>query len=327
MVADALSELLRTVRLTGAIFFDVAAAAPWAVEQPPPQVMLPRILPGGERLISYHVVTEGRCYATLAGESPIALEAGDVIVITTGEPHVMSSEPGLRADPVTAETIAAISAAPLPFFAKYGGDGVPAARLVCGFLACDAKPFNPLLDQLPKIMTARAAPSDPQSRLAQFIRAAVAESAAGGSGSAGVLAGLSELMFIEVVRRYLQGMPPERAGWLAGLRDPFVGRALALMHGDPARGWTIEELGRKTGLSRSVLAARFTALVQLPPMQYLARWRMQAAARILRDTDASIAAAGEKVGYGSEAAFSRAFKKIVGVSPSRWRSGESPPAR
>src|SRR6185437_8328261 len=136
MTGDALSDLLRTVRLTGATFFDVAATEPWVAEQPPAELILPRILPGAERLISYHVVVAGRCFATLIGDEPIALEAGEVIVITNGDPHVMSSSPGMRAGPVTPDAIAAASAGPLPFFVRYGSGGAPSARLVCGFLAC-----------------------------------------------------------------------------------------------------------------------------------------------------------------------------------------------
>jgi AraC-like DNA-binding protein len=325
MASDALSDLLRTVRLTGATFFDVAATEPWVVEQPSPELILHRILPGGERLISYHVVTEGRCFATVIGAAPIALEAGEVIVITNGDPHVMSSSPGMRAGPVTHEAIAVASAGPLPFFAKYGAPGAPSARLVCGFLACDARPFNPLLENLPAVMKARASADDPGGWLAQFIRVAVVESAERRAGSESVLAKLSELMFIEVVRRHLEAMPPERAGWLAGLRDPFVGRALSLMHASPAHDWTIGELGTKVGLSRSVLAERFTDLLGMPPMQYLARWRMQIAARILSDASANIASIAEEIGYESEAAFSRAFKKLVGMPPSAWRRRAPPP--
>ena len=319
MAGDALSDLLRTVRLTGATYFDVAAAEPWAVEQPPPEFILPRILSGGERLISYHVVTEGKCFATIIGEEPIPLEKGEIIVITNGEPHVMSSSPGMRAKPVSADAIAVASAGPLPFFVKYGSEGSPSARLVCGFLACDARPFNPLLQNLPAVMKARVAEDNAAGWLAQFIRVAVTESADRRAGSESVLAKLSELMFIEVVRRYLDAMPADRAGWLAGLRDPFVGKALSLMHARPAHDWTIGELGRQVGLSRSVLAERFTDLLGMPPMHYLARWRMQIAAGLLSDASITVAAIAGQIGYESEAAFSRAFKKSVGVSPSVWR--------
>ncbi len=155
MAADALSDVLRTVRLTGATFFDVVATAPWVAEQPPREMILPKILPGAEHLIAYHVVTEGRCFANIIGEEPIALEAGEVIVFTKGDPHVMSSSPGMRADPVAPRRARwLLPRSQLPFVINYGGDGPVSAKFVCGFLACDAQPFNPLLDNLPPVIKA-----------------------------------------------------------------------------------------------------------------------------------------------------------------------------
>jgi AraC-like DNA-binding protein len=319
MAADALSDVLKTVRLTGATFFDVVAKAPWVAEQPPREMVLPKILPGAAHLIAYHVVTEGRCFANIVGEEPIPLEAGEVIVFTKGDPHVMSSSPGMRANPVAPDALDAVPANQLPFLINYGGDGPTTTKLVCGFLACDAQPFNPLLDNLPPVIKAGDAKGSDAPWLGQFIRLAMSESADKRAGGESVLAKLSELMFIEVVRRHLESLPPEQAGWLAGLRDPFVGKALSLMHGGPARNWTIEELARDVGLSRSVLAERFADLVGMPPMHYLARWRMQIAAGLLSNGRYHMAAVAAEIGYGSEAAFSRAFKKMVGVSPSAWR--------
>jgi AraC-like DNA-binding protein len=319
MAADALSDVLRTVRLTGATYFDVVAKAPWVAEQPTREMVLPKILPGAEHLISYHVITHGRCFAGIIGEEPIAVEAGEVIVFTRGDPHVMSSSPGMRADPVTPDALDAANASQLPFFVNYGGDGPPSVKLVCGFLACDAQPFNPLLDNLPSIIKAGNPQGGDSHWLGEFIRLAMSESASKRAGGESVLAKLSELMFIEVVRRHLEALPPGQAGWLAGLRDPFVGKALSLMHGGPARNWTIEELARDVGLSRSVLAERFADLVGMPPMLYLAKWRMQIASGLLSNGGANIATVAAEIGYGSEAAFSRAFKKMVGVPPSAWR--------
>ncbi len=319
MAADALSDVLRTVRLTGATFFDVVATAPWVAEQPPREMVLPRILPGAEHLIAYHVVTEGRCFASIVGDEPIPIEAGEVIVFTRGDPHVMSSSPGMRADPVAPDALDAAPANQLPFFINYGGDGPPTTKLVCGFLACDAQPFNPLLDNLPRFIKAGDPKGGDAPWLGQFIRLAMSESADKRAGGESVLAKLSELMFIEVVRRHLEALPPQQAGWLAGLRDPFVGKALSLMHGGPAKNWTIEELARDVGLSRSVLAERFADLVGMPPMHYLAKWRMQIASGMLTNGRNHIASVAAEIGYGSEAAFSRAFKKMVGTSPSAWR--------
>jgi len=325
MSADPLSDVLRTVRLTGATFFEVAATAPWAAEQPPREVVLPKVLPGGQHLVSYHVVTEGSCYAARIGEPPIPVEAGEVVVFTRGDAHVMSSAPGLRAEPATADEFAAIAASALPFFASYGsGHGMPTAKLVCGFLACDAHPFNPLIDNLPPVIKASDAGQPGSNWIGQFIRLAQAESANKRAGGEGVLARLSELMFIEVVRRHVESLPAEQTGWLAGLRDPCVGKALSLMHAHPARNWTLEELAREAAASRSVLAERFAALVGMPPMHYLAMWRMQMAAGLLA-ANANIATVAAQTGYGSEAAFSRAFKKMVGIPPSAWRQRDHLP--
>ncbi|WP_036264674.1 AraC family transcriptional regulator [Methylocapsa aurea] len=318
MAADALSDVLRTVRLTGATFFDVVAKAPWVAESPPREIILPKILPGAEHLIAYHVITEGRCFANIVGGGPIALEAGEVIVFTKGDPHVMSSSPGMRVDPVAPGALDAAAGSQLPFFISYGGDGPTSAKLVCGFLACDAQPFNPLLDNLPPVIKAGDPRGGDAGWLGQLIRLAMIESADKRAGGESVLARLSELMFIEVIRRHLEALPPEQAGWLAGLRDPFVGKALSLMHSGPARNWTIEDLAKDVGLSRSVLAERFADLVGMPPMHYLAKWRMQIASGLLSG-GANIAAVAAETGYGSEAAFSRAFKKIVGTPPSAWR--------
>ena len=318
MGADALSDVLRTVRLTGAVFFDVTARAPWVAEQPPRDLILRRILPGAEHLIAYHVVTEGRMFANIVGEAPIAVEAGEVIVFTNGDPHALSSSPGMRADPITPDTLNAALAGQLPHFLNYGGAGPTSAKLVCGFLACDARPFNPLLENLPPVIKA----GDPESDtgwLGHFAGFAMTETAGGRAGGESVLAKLSELMFIEVVRRYLEALPPEQAGWLAGLRDPFVGKALSLLHGAPAFSWTIEELAKQVGLSRSVLAERFTNLVGTPPLHYLAKWRMQIAMGILSGGNSNVASVAAEIGYESEAAFSRAFKKMMGIPPSTWR--------
>jgi AraC-like DNA-binding protein len=319
MAADALSDVLKTVRLTGATFFNCACRAPWVAESPPEEVILPMVLPGGEHLIAYHVVTEGRCFTNIIGQEPMAIEAGEVVVFTKGDPHVLSSSPGMRADPGPPRSLDAMTRTQLPFVINYGCDGPVSAKFVCGYLACDAQPFNPLLDSLPPVLKAGELQWRDTGWLGQFIRLAMSESAQKRAGGESVLAKLSELMFIEVIRRHLASLPPEQAGWLAGLRDPFVGKALSLMHAKPAQDWTIEELGKEAGLSRSVLAERFTDLVGVPPMQYLAKWRMQIASGLLSGGSANIATVAAEVGYGSEAAFSRAFKKMVGVSPSDWR--------
>ena len=321
MAADALSDVLRTVRLTGAVFFEVAATEPWVAESAPRDIILPKVLPGADHLIAYHVVTKGRCFGMLIGGQPIALEAGEVIVFTHGDPHVMTSSPGMRAETPTRGLLDDATAGELPFALSYGGDGAPSANLVCGYLACDAQPFNPLLENLPRVIKAGASKAGDASWLSQFIRLALMESAQKRTGSESVLAKLSELMFIEVVRQHLESLPPDQAGWLAGLRDPFVGKALSLMHAKAAHDWTIEELATEVGQSRSLFAKRFTDLLGMPPMHYLAQWRMQIASERLGSGNANVATIAAEIGYESEAAFSRAFKKLMGVPPSEWRRG------
>ena len=322
MAADPLSDVLKTVRLTGAAFFEVAAMAPWVAEQPSPQMILSKILPGAGHLIAYHVITEGRCFANIVGQAPIALEAGEVIVFTRGDPHVVASSPGMRTEP-TPDSVYAAGAANQPFSMNLGPDGPISTKLVCGFLACDAHPFNPLLENLPPVIKVTDGQGSDTPWLGQFIRVATVETANKRAGGEGILAKLSELMFIEVVRRHLEALPAEQTGWLAGLRDPFIGRTLSLMHAQPARNWTVEELAKLAGMSRSVLAERFTEFVGMPPMQYLAKWRMQIASGLLSGGSANIATVAAEIGYGSEAAFSRAFKKMVGMTPSDWRRPQS----
>ncbi len=215
----------------------------------------------------------------------------------------------------------AMAAGQLPFVVTEGGDGPLLTRYVCGFLGCEARPFNPLLGALPPLMRIRRAAGAPSDLLDRLIELTLAEVPAQRAGAECIRLRLSELMFVEVVRRYLEMLPQEQTGWLAGLRDPAVGRAVALVHENPARNWTIEELARETGVSRSVLAARFMRLVGCPPMQYLTRWRVQLAARLLTDGLAKVSAVGRDVGYKSDAAFSRSFKRVAGVSPAEWRDG------
>jgi AraC-like DNA-binding protein len=321
---DALSEVLRAVRLRGAVFFVVDATAPWVAEAPTGRELTPLIMPGVQHLLEYHIVTRGSCYGGLVGAPPIQLHAGDVILFPHGDAHVMSSAPRMRGVS-EGGGIDAVIGRP-PYALKVGPDAqgkVSAsdsqAEVVCGFLGCDARPFNPLIATLPRMLHVRTSSEPPDGILASLIALAVAESKVKRAGGDCMLARLSELMFVEVVRRHLQSLPAEHAGWLAGLRDPITGRALTALHARPARAWTLDELARAASTSRSVLVERFNHFVGEPPMQYLAQWRMQLAAGLLAGGNANVAAVAFEVGYGSEAAFSRAFKKLVGISPAAWR--------
>ncbi len=325
MSQDALSDVLRAVRLRGAVFFDVVGSSSWAAEAPPGNELVPLLMPGVEHLVDYHAVVEGNCWAGILGEPAVQLGEGDVVMFPHGDAHVISSSPGMRGS-IDVSWLDGADIGQLPLEVARDGATVlfprPAnfsadASIVCGFLGCDLQPFNPLIAALPRMLHLRAA--DDGGWIARFTRQAAAESRARRPGGQAMLARMSEMMFVDAVRRYADQLPEQSSGWLAGLRDRFVGRTLALMHESPAQDWTIDELGRRVGLSRSALHERFLQLVGVPPIQYLAQWRMQAAARLLLESRATVAAIALEVGYDSEAAFARAFKRLVGKPPAAWR--------
>jgi AraC-like DNA-binding protein len=309
---DPLSDLLRVVRLDGAFFYAVEGTGSWSIDTVPVQELTPRIMPHAEHLIAYHVITQGRCYGGLIGEDQVELAQGDVIVFPHGDAHIISSGRGLR----VASHVHATSSTGYGQTVVLGDQDSREVSLVCGFLGCDRRPFNPLLSALPRRMHMRGMSS---AWLDGFTRRLTEESRLGRPGADSVLTRLAELMFIEVLRRYLESLPPGQTGWLAGLRDEVVGRVLRLFHGQPGHPWTLDELARESASSRSNVAKQFALLVGQPPMQYLTQWRMQVAANLLTQSGAKIAAIGAEVGYDSEAAFSRAFKKATGLSPGAWR--------
>lgn len=326
---DPLSDVLRAVRLSGAVFFQVAAGDPWRVDLPAASLLAPLVPRGATHLVSYHLVIEGGCWLEMAGEPPVRLEAGDVLVLPHGDPYAMALAPGGVAEwspALAVEWFREMLAGRLPALVREGGSGAPKLTLLCGFLACDLTPFNPLLIGLPRFLHVRRSADAEDRRLDHLIAFALAETRQRGAGSEGVLLRISELMFVEVVRRHLSQLAATPKSWLAGLRDPIVGRALALLHRCPERPWTLAELARQTAQSRSTLVERFTQFVGQPPIQYLTQWRMQLAGRLLADGATKVAAVAHAVGYESEAAFSRAFKKQVGVPPAVWRERHGPAA-
>jgi AraC-like DNA-binding protein len=318
-----LSDVLRTVRLTGALFFPMEVSSPWVDEVPAATAFAPLVLPGAQHVVSYHIVTEGSCWAALRGDPSVRLEAGDILVIPHGDAYSMSSAPGLRSEAPPDAVLTffrEMTAGRLPAVVLEGGGGPQRAAVICGFLGCDVRPFNPVLETLPRLVhLRRPSVSSGPDRLDHVIEFALMEARQRRSGGRCVLLRLSEVLFVEVVRRYLDALPSGQSGWLAGLRDPIVGRALAALHDRPVQAWTMERLAKDVGASRSSLAERFTQYVGQPPMRYLAQWRMQLAARLLSDGTAKVSAVALDVGYDSEAAFSRAFKKIVGMAPAAWR--------
>ncbi|MGJ7508602.1 AraC family transcriptional regulator [Variovorax sp. GT1P44] len=325
MSQDTLSDVLQGVRLRGAVFFSISGCREWAAEAPSAKELAPMLMRGVDHVIEYHAVAQGSCWASIPGGPSVQLFAGDVVMFPHGDAHVVSSQPGMRGNGDFG-WFPDVSVEQLPVRLTYSGQNVMRsaptdtdvdATVVCGFLGCDLQPFNPLIDALPHLLHLRA--TGDNAWIAGFTRQAVAESHAQRAGGEAMLARMSEMMFVDAVRRYADQLPAQSAGWLAGLRDRFVGRALSLMHAQPSHDWSIDELGRQVGLSRSALHERFVQLVGVAPIQYLAQWRMQKAARLLVDTRASVAAIALDVGYESEAAFVRAFKRVVGTPPGTWR--------
>lgn len=313
---DPLSDVLRAVRLTGAFFFDVHAAEPWVAETPWGRSVVDAMFPGSEHLASYHLLLDGTCWIRLDGEPDMKLVAGDIVVLPHGDAHVLSSTPGLRRAPEM-QMYRMPKDGKVPVSIAVGGTGNADAHFVCGFVGCDSRPYNPLLAALPRVFRLG---DHLGGALGSYFHYALAESRDSRMGGAGVLNRISELMFVDAIRRYLESLPPERNNWLSGLHDPFVGKALTTLHREPARPWTLESLASHVALSRSALAERFNQFVGQPPMQYLTNWRMQLAANRLCSTNEGVASVASRVGYESAAAFSRAFKKAVGMSPGQWRT-------
>jgi AraC-like DNA-binding protein len=330
MPHDTLSDVLRSVRLRSALFFDLSCGGQWLAEAPGAEKIAAMAMPGVDQVIDFHVVTSGECWIAVQGEPPLRLACGDIVMLPQGDPHVVSSAPGLRGDakadfgkemklhnrPFRVASEMGISG-PLSCGGEPDKDYEVETSLVCGFIGCDKRPFNPLLATLPRLLHLPA--SDGSVWGAQFAQLAATHSASTRPGSEALLERMSEMMFVDAVRRHIDRLDEQSTGWLAGLRDRFVGRALALMHEKPADDWSIDELGNQVGLSRSALHERFVDLVGMPPIQYLAQWRMQLAARMLRESQTSVLSIALRVGYESEAAFGRAFKRLVGMPPATWR--------
>jgi len=315
---DALSDVLRVAHLTGGVFLHADFFAPWCMAaRVAPEHCAPALGPASN-LILYHYIVEGELRIRVDGDSEeeLSLGAGDVVLLPRNDLHVVGSDLTLPA--VRGSDIIQPPKAGGLFTIHHGGSG-KRTRMICGYLGHDSAGENPVISTLPPLLKFDAG----QGGAAEWIRStfqyAAEEVAAGRPGSETVLAKLSELLFVEAVRRYIEGLPKGQTGWLAGLRDPYVSRALALLHRDITRSWNVDDLGREVGLSRSALAERFTSLIGMPPMHYVANWRMQVATQKLRNTSASLAQVADSVGYGSEAAFSRAFKKAFGTAPATWR--------
>ena len=316
---DALSETLRVVRLVGAVFINARFTAPWCYASPHADVAAPVLEPGAERVVIWHMLTEGECFVELGDGPPVHLIAGDAVLFPQGDAHLMTSQPGLA--PASGTSLRDVLSR-RPRQLSYGGGGAT-TRLVCGYLACDARLAQLLLAGLPPLVRVNVRGSNAGPWLEASVRYALAEARSPRPGGAGVLAKLAEVLFIEVLRLYMNEQSTGRTGWLAGVGDRVVGAALNALHKRPAHAWTLEELAREAGTSRSVLAERFQQLVGSSPMQYLTQWRMLLAASLLCRSNAPLARIAEDVGYQTDTAFSRAFRREYGAPPAAWRRSQS----
>ena len=313
---DALSEVLKVLKLTSGLFLEAEFTAPWCIDSAPGHEDVRHILPDAEHVSIYHLLTEGRCRAALPGGAPVDLTAGDLIMFPHGDGHLLGSD--LQLDPVGAEVLVEPSAEGGMARIRHGGGG-ERTRFVCGFLACDKRLCRPLLGALPRMLRVELGDGPAAAWIIATLRHGASETHAPRPGSEALLGRLSELLFVEAIRHYTASLPPGQLGWLAGLRDPHVGKALALLHADPARDWEVEALAKQAGLSRSALNERFNALIGEPPMQYLTGWRLALASQALASSNDAVARVAERVGYDSEAAFNRAFKREFGIPPAAWR--------
>jgi len=316
---NALSGVLKSVRLEGAVYLNAEFTAPWCIRGRYGLERARTRLPKAEHVVFFHFLTQGVAKIRLAeGGDHFDVAAGDLVLFPHDDLQLMGSD--LHIAPVETASLSAEAVSTDPEFVqlRHGGGGA-VTRFVCGYLACSRSVCRPLLEALPRLARIPMGDSDALALLRDLLRVGVRESLALRPGAEPMLAKLAELMFIEALRRYAECLPPDGKGWLAGVRDVHVGRALALLHGDPGRTWTVDELARKVALSRSALADRFASLVGEPPMQYLMRWRLALAARRLRSSREAVARVAERSGYESEAAFSRAFKREFGMPPAAWR--------
>jgi len=313
---DAFSEVLSGVRLKGAMFFSAEFSAPWRLSTPHCRLLAPTLAPGAPHLLIYHFVVDGSARASLEGGPDVELSAGDIVVFPHGDPHRLSAGSGAT-DIESAAVLRKIATRDLS--PMQAGGGGATTRFVCGYLTCDPLLCGPILESLPPMLTVNVRTDRAGHWLEQSILHLAEEAASDRAGSEAMLAKLSEALFVDTLRRYVTGLPHPTTGWLAGARDPVVGRSLALLHKRPSHPWTIAELAEEVGLSRSALVDRFTRYLSEPPMAYLTGWRLRLAAEALTSTPKGVADIAADVGYDSEAAFNRAFKRVFGVPPARYR--------
>jgi AraC-like DNA-binding protein len=313
---DVLSEILRVVKLDGALFFNGEFSAPWCLRTAQSNEWAPLLSPQAQHMIIYHFLTEGRAYARLLDGKREELVAGDIVIFPHGHAHLLGN--GFPEKPVDSLSTFSKNFSHGLKLARFGGGG-EVTKFVCGFLSCDPRLSEVFLSGLPPILKVHVVDDRSDQWLEHSIRFSAEPQNETNSGSGLVTAKLAEVLFVETLRRYINSLPPDEVGWLAGARDESVGQALALLHKEPAYPWTIANLAKRVGLSRTRMAERFRYFLSQSPMAYPAHWRLKLGAELLQSTDDSVAEVAATVGYGSEAAFNRAFKRVFKSPPAQFR--------
>jgi AraC-like DNA-binding protein len=331
---DVLSEVFRAVHVSGAVFLAADFSAPWALDSPNSELLASEVVPNADCVVLFHLVIEGTCAVQCPGHAVVGIEAGDVIVFPHGDSHTMRSDDATALTPLTA----VLSSGPQDELLRVSlGGGGQKTRFLCGYLNCDKRSV-PLMRTLPTMLVLRGrndyaaieaidrggvhpvvVPLGSDTWLSTTLKFTVNEARSGRPGNAIMLGRLTELMLVDIIREYVEELPAKHSSWLTGVKDAHVDKALRLLHAHPTRNWTVDELAHAVAISRSGFAQRFTKFVGQSPMRYLANWRIQLAKQMLREGGHSIQEIASRVGYESDAAFNRAFKREAGAPPATWR--------
>jgi AraC-like DNA-binding protein len=314
---DPLSEALRSVHLSGAIFLDAELSAPWGFASPAANEGARLIAPSAEHLILFHLLVEGQATARIPGQGSVVLEAGDIAVLPRGDAHELWNG---RVKELTDSSALLPKILEGAIVSERGGGGGRVTKFICGYIGCERQAQRLFLAGLPPLFRVNIRGDASGEWIENTIRHLASEREPARAGRSALLAKLAEALFIETLRRYMAELPRQRTGWLAAARDSAVGRALGAIHREPAKPWTVASLAERAGVSRTVFAERFTRLLGEAPLTYVSRCRMQLGARLLETTDDTVLQVALHAGYESEAAFNRAFKREFELPPARYRS-------
>jgi AraC-like DNA-binding protein len=315
---DVLSEALRAFRVSGSIFIDADLKAPWAIVTPSSTEIAGALGVESDRVIPYHLATEGSCLVTVEGQAAMRLAAGDIALFPHGHVHVLASHEGIAPTLLSRAFVERVLARHTILPIRHGGTG-QAVKLLCGFFAIDRWGGDHLVKGLPAVLSARIGTGGGRDLLAAVARRSIEARVTGGPGSDALVCKLSEILFVDALRQFILNSDAAAPSWLTGLRDPAICRALALVHARPKDAWDVRSLASACAMSRSTFVARFTEVVGSPPMKYLTRWRLTLAARDLSDADITVMQVADRYGYGSEAAFTRAFRNAFDIPPATFR--------